>query len=61
MSQYAKFSKGGQLEDKSSNWRTWRTNCHIGGRPPDWRTFVLYATNQTIQNMPFWLVWEGGI
>ena len=27
-----------------SNWRTWRTNCQIGGRPPEWRTVVLYAT-----------------
>ena len=38
------FQIGGQLEDKLSNWRTWRTNCQIGGRPPEWRTVVLYGT-----------------
>ena len=39
------FQIGGQLEDKLSNWRTWRTNCQIGGHPPDWRTVVLYDFN----------------
>jgi hypothetical protein len=44
------FSQKVKLEDKLSNWRTKRTKWQIGGRPPDWRTFVLYGYVPRIQN-----------
>ena len=40
------FQIGGQLEDRLPNWRTWRTNCQIGGRPPERRTVVLYDVHE---------------
>ena len=31
------------MEGKFSDWRAWRANCLIGGRPPGWRTLVSYG------------------